>query len=430
MKDIDIPQLKQAARYRSVRQRSERLAAPLTPEDCQAQSMPEASPVKWHLAHTTWFFETFVLERFEPGFRPFDPSYRRLFNSYYDTVGDRHPRPLRGLLTRPTLDQVMAWRADVDARIERLLDRAPEEVLRLVVLGCQHEQQHQELILTDLKHLLSSSELFTAYGSLPPEQPCDDAGAAAVDWLAVAGGRYEIGHSGSGFAFDNETPRHSVWLQPFELADRLVTHREWGEFVADGGYRDPRWWLSDGWAWRVSSDVRTPLYWQGERSDAPIFTLAGLRAPQPDAPIVHVSYYEADAYARWRSAADPAGGPVRLPTEAEWEVAVCLHRPSPAPAPDDETAIVLHPAPVTGRGLRQLEDAVWQWTRSGYEAYPGYRPAAGAMGEYNGKFMVNQYVLRGGSFATPPSHRRLTYRNFFPASARWQFTGVRLARDG
>lgn len=435
MQIIDTPHAHLLARFQGVRAETERLAAPLTAEDCQAQSMPDASPVKWHLAHTCWFFETFVLERFEPVFRPFDPSFRVLFNSYYDAVGDRHPRPLRGLLTRPSLEQVRAWRADVDARITQLLMQAPaSEACALVELGCNHEEQHQELMLTDVKHLFSHTLLYPAYRPRAVGTGAPVRAVAPLSWLEVAEGRYEIGHAGPGFAFDNEGPRHRVWLAPFALAHRLVSHAEWAEFIADGGYRTPYWWLSEGWAWVTSQGIQAPLYWQGTRAEDPVFTLHGLETVDPSSPVLHVSYYEADAYARWRSATDSHCAGVRLPTEAEWEVAVSLHRPvASAVECVAEAQDGLHPEAAPGddvSGCVQVDDMLWQWTSSSYAAYPGYRPPPGAVGEYNGKFMVNQYVLRGGSFATPPAHRRLTYRNFFPAGARWQFTGVRLARDG
>ncbi|MFN3630004.1 MAG: ergothioneine biosynthesis protein EgtB [Casimicrobiaceae bacterium] len=435
---VETPHASLLARFRGVRTETERLIIPLTAEDCQAQSMPDASPVKWHLAHTTWFFETFVLERFEHGFRPFAEAFRVLFNSYYDAVGDRHPRPLRGLLTRPTLEDVRAWRAQVDARITQLLMQAPPpEACALIELGCNHEEQHQELILTDLKHLFSQSLLAPAYRPRAAATGASAGGVAPIVWLEVPDGCYEIGHPGVGFAFDNEGPRHRVWLARFALAHRLVSHAEWAEFIADGGYRNPSWWLSEGWDWVASQGVQAPLYWQGTRAEDPVFTLHGLEHVDPSTPVAHVSYYEADAYARWRGATDPHCAGARLPTEAEWEVAVSQHRPTALAGGHAEAMPGhLHPqpagchvAPGGPAGCMQVDDTLWQWTSSSYAAYPGYRPPPGAVGEYNGKFMVNQYVLRGGSFATPPAHRRLTYRNFFPSGTRWQFTGVRLARD-
>ncbi|MGE0799540.1 MAG: ergothioneine biosynthesis protein EgtB [Lautropia sp.] len=421
------------ARYRTVRARSLALAAPLSPEDCQAQSMPDASPVKWHLAHTTWFFETFVLARFAPDYRPAEPSYRMLFNSYYNAVGDRHPRPERGLLTRPALADVVAYRGAVDAAVERLLTGAaglPEGCAALLELGLQHEQQHQELIVTDVKHLLSCNPLGPAYrddGRFPdlPESPAARPAATAAaaghaiepaigpasrraaggtarrqGWHRSDGGIVEIGHGGAGFAFDNESPRHPTLLAPYALADRLVDCADYLRFIADGGYRRPELWLSLGWD-RVRAEYwEAPFYWRRIGTTAAAdaagwqqFTLAGWQPLDPAAPVAHLSYFEADAYARWADA--------RLPTEAEWE----------------------HLAASLDWGT------LWEWTASSYAAYPGFRASRDAIGEYNGKFMCNQYVLRGASFATPASHRRVSYRNFFPPEARWQFTGLRLARE-
>jgi ergothioneine biosynthesis protein EgtB len=411
-----------AARYRSVRARSVALVAHLSPEDCCVQSMPDASPVKWHLAHTTWFFETFLLERFEPAFQAHHPAFRVLFNSYYNGVGERHLRAERGLLTRPAHAEVLAYRADVDERIMRLLENGlPRPVqadfAELVVLGLQHEQQHQELIVTDMKHLLSRNPLQPAWQAMPPP-PCPR--APAQDWLAVPAGVVEIGHrdrldangAGSradagdgasdavGFCFDNELPRHRQFVERFALATRLVTNGEFRAFVEDGGYRDPALWLAEGWNWLQENAVSQPLYWQhGSAHGWQEFTLAGLRRLDPNAPLLHVSLYEADAYARWAGAV--------LPTEAQWEAAV-----------ND----------AGGAALTQVFDTAWQWTLSSYAPYPGYAQAPGALGEYNGKFMINQYVLRGASQATPPGHSRASYRNFFPAATRWQFSGIRLAR--
>ncbi|HET7791810.1 MAG TPA: ergothioneine biosynthesis protein EgtB [Rhizobacter sp.] len=384
-----------ATHYRQVRARTLELAAPLSPEDAGAQSMPDASPAKWHLAHSTWFFETFVLERFEPGFRPFDPAFRVLFNSYYNAVGDKHPRPQRGLLTRPSLDAVKAYRAEVDRRVLRLLDGDEPAALSLVELGLHHEQQHQELLLTDVLHLFSCNPLLPAYSeALAPPL----AAPQPMEWLVFAEGLIEIGHAGEGFAFDNEGPRHITFVPAFALASRLVSQGEYAGFIDAGGYRDPALWLSEGWDWLKAQGREHPLYWRRGERGWHTFTLHGLQPLDVHAPVQQVSYYEADAYARW------AG--MRLPTEAEWEAAAQQRR--------DE--------------LLQLDDACWQWTASAYLPYPGFRVSEGAVGEYNGKFMVNQMVLRGGSIATPRSHVRVSYRNFFPAGASWQFSGIRLAR--
>ncbi len=409
-----------SVRFAQVRENSRALAAPLSAEDCQAQSMPDASPVKWHLAHVTWFFETFVLEPFEPGFRAFDPAFRDLFNSYYNGVGAPFSRPHRGLLTRPGLTEVWRWREAVDGRVARLIERgAPEAALSLIDLGLQHEQQHQELMLTDVKHLLSVHPLRPAYRRPWPLAPV---AAVAADWIAFEGGLVEVGHGGGGFAFDNESPRHRQWLEPYALMNRLVTHGEWLAFVQAGGYTDPRWWLAVGWDWVRAHAVRAPLYWTlSQESGAlpTVFTLHGEVPLDPHTPVTHISYFEADAFARWAGA--------RLPTEAEWEAAA-------APLPvrgnlQDSGALHPLPAPGAGHGLLQMYGDVWEWTSSSYAAYPGYQPPEGTVGEYNGKFMVNQYVLRGGSCATPASHIRASYRNFFPTDARWQFNGLRLARS-
>ncbi len=387
--------------YESVRKRSLMLAEPLSAEDCGAQSMPDASPVKWHLAHTTWFFETFVLEPMEAAFQPFHPAFRVLFNSYYNGIGERHPRAQRGLLTRPALAEVRNYRANVDARIARLLaDHADnEELATLLELGLQHEQQHQELILTDVLHLLAQSALYPAYSAAPPPPPvCAPAGG----WVAFAGGLADIGHDGDGFCFDNELPRHRQFLQPFALAARLVTNGEYLAFVEAGGYRDPALWLSEGWDQVCALKLSRPLYWHCDDDGRwQEFTLHGLRPLDLAQPAAHLSLYEANAYASWRGA--------RLPTEAEWEVAA-------------------RGGAAAEGALQQLFGHCWQWTSSSYAPYPGYATAPGALGEYNGKFMLNQYVLRGSSAATPAGHSRASYRNFFPAGARWQFTGIRLAK--
>jgi ergothioneine biosynthesis protein EgtB len=404
---------KLADTYRAVRARSAELAAQLSAEDCCVQSMPEASPTKWHLAHTAWFFETFALEPHEAGFKPFDPTFRVLFNSYYNTVGEKHPRPQRGLLTRPALDDVLAYRVNVDQRMLALLGKADAKLAGIVELGLHHEQQHQELLLTDIKHLLSCNPLFPAYA----HPVANSAPSAALSWQDFAGGLIEIGHDGAGFSYDNELPRHRVYLQPYRLASRLVTNGEFAAFIAAGGYADPVLWLAEGWDWRLAQGREQPLYWHRDGAGWREFTLGGLLPLAPQQPVVHVSYYEADAYARWAGA--------RLPTEAEWE-----HAAADLPVRGNfADSVGFHPRAASGDGLAQMFGDAWEWTSSSYAPYPGFRPPSGAVGEYNGKFMVNQYVLRGGSCATPQGHVRASYRNFFPAPACWQFSGIRLARN-
>ena len=392
-------------RTAEVRSHSLALAAPLSAEDQCVQSMADASPTKWHLAHTTWFFEAVVLGPHAGDYQPFDARFSRLFNSYYESLGPRHPRPQRGLLTRPSLAQVHAYRAHVDAALRRFIDDADEAqwtaAAPLLELGLQHEQQHQELILTDILHALSCNPLLPAYRS-PSGKSARTPQTTAVEWIARSGGPAEIGHAGPGFAFDNETPRHAVLLAPHRIAHRLVNCGDYLAFMADGGYSRPTLWLSDGWAAVQAGGWTRPAYWiapddpRALSANWQAFGLDGVQPLDPSAPVSQLSFYEAAAYAEWAGA--------RLPTEFEWEAA--------CGAP----------------GVREMTGHVWQWTRSSYDPYPGFRPMAGAVAEYNGKFMVGQLVLRGGSSATPPGHERPTYRNFFPPAARWQFSGLRLAR--
>ncbi|RTL65586.1 MAG: ergothioneine biosynthesis protein EgtB [Hyphomicrobiales bacterium] len=388
------------------------LTAPLTPEDMVVQPMEDASPTKWHLAHVTWFFETFVLAKYLPGYRVFDETFNYCFNSYYETQGPRQPRPKRGVLSRPSTDRVLAYRAHVDDGLKALCACLGEQaavVAPLLEVGINHEQQHQELLLTDVLALLAANPLRPAYSSAPLGAQADT--ALTADWVAFDGGIHRVGHGGSGFAWDNETPCHDALVHPFQLADRLVTKAEWLAFMADGAYDAPLLWLSDGWATVVREGWRAPLYWEEKDGVWLTMSLQGLNPVDPRAPVTHVSYYEADAFARWAGA--------RLPTEFEWEVA----------AASQETGQPGGQAVSQAPRLRQLFGHAWQWTQSAYLPYPGYRPPAGALGEYNGKFMVSQQVLRGSSFATPEGHSRATYRNFFYPHQRWQFTGVRLARE-
>ena len=411
-------------RFEGIRRDTEALTANLTPEDQSIQSMPDVSPTKWHLAHTTWFFETFILNRFDADYRVFDPAFAYLFNSYYEAEGPRHPRPQRGLLSRPTVDIVAAYRDHVIAAIGRFVECAAEpiwaKVAPLLELGGQHEQQHQELILMDIKHVFSINPLLPAYRA-PQLQV--QAAALPLGWAEFAGGLKKVGHPGTGFAFDNETPRHKVWLEPFRLATRLVTCGEYLSFIEEDGYTRPEFWLSDGWATVCEQGWKAPLYWQHEDREWSIFTLSGPRRLNPAEPVCHVSFYEADAFAKW------AGK--RLPTEAEWETAA----EGTLVAGNFADSGHFHPcahgqSEATSQSLlQQIFGDVWEWTSSPYIPYPRFRPAAGAVGEYNGKFMCNQMVLRGGAAVTPAGHVRTSYRNFFPPSARWAFAGLRLAED-
>jgi ergothioneine biosynthesis protein EgtB len=383
--------------YRRVRDYTEALAAPLSPEDQVVQSMPDVSPTKWHRAHTTWFFETFLLGPSLPHYATFDAAYAFLFNSYYEAVGPRHPRPQRGLLSRPSVGDIARYRAHVDRAMHELIDECDEPAAALIELGLHHEQQHQELLLMDIKHVLSCNPTDPAYNLVVPSTR--DYGAAK--FVPVSGGTVDIGANGDAFAFDNERPAHVVHLDPFAIGDRLVTVGDWLAFIADGGYQRPELWLSDGWYAVQEEGWSAPLYWRDDGDDGwTVFTLSGRRELDPNEPVVHVSHYEADAYARWRDA--------RLPTEFEWE----------------------HAARSLSPGiLLDLDDEVWQWTSSAYLPYPRFHPAPGAVGEYNGKFMSGQMTLRGSARITPRGHTRPTYRNFFPPSARWMYGGLRLATD-
>lgn len=400
--------------YQSVRERSLSLVEGLSDADATIQSMEDASPAKWHLAHTTWFFETFMLAPLEDGYDLFDPSYNYLFNSYYDTVGERHARPMRGMLSRPSLDEIKAYRAHVD---DAMQSRFESGVLDpdLLTLGLAHEEQHQELLLTDILHAFAQNPLRPAFHA-PEPLPFPER-TPTEGWTDIEEGLYEIGTAGGDFAFDCEGPRHKTYLPGCRLKNRAVTCGEWSQFIADGGYDDPLLWLSDGWATVQREGWQAPLYWRQEDDAWRVMTLRGEQSIDADAPVAHISYYEADAFARW------AGH--RLPTEAEWEVAA---RRAPAEGNDLGTDR-LRPAPQCGDGIAGLFGDVWEWTGSAYLPYPGFRPAEGAVGEYNGKFMSGQMVLRGGSCATPPGHIRPSYRNFFHPDKRWQFSGLRLATD-
>ena len=432
------------AAYQKARERTETLVKPLSEADQTAQSMPDASPVKWHLAHTSWFFETFVLKPNLPGYSAFDPAFEYLFNSYYNSIGEQFPRAQRGAITRPGAPEVLAYRHHVDKHMTQLLSQLSPELLNsldtLLPLGLAHEEQHQELLITDLQHLFSINPLYPAV-TLPVQA---FAPVAALGWWPFPGGLVEIGAPAPGdasdvhvddspsfrfddspsfrfddspsFRFDNESPRHQVRLYPFALADRLVTNGEYAAFIDAGGYNDPLHWLSEGWAWRCREQISQPLYWLRRAEQWWQYSLAGLHALDPHAPVRHISLFEAMAYAQWCGC--------RLATEFEWEHAAA--RVEPSDSVYDPT--ILAPQPQS-QSADQLYNCLWQWTQSQYQPYPGYRPEAGAVGEYNGKFMSNQFVLRGGSCITPPNHIRASYRNFFPAATRWQFSGIRMAKD-
>ena len=415
-----------ASRFRRVRALTRALVAPLSDADATAQSMDDASPAKWHLAHTSWFFETFVLRDHVPGYRLYNDRWPYLFNSYYEAEGERHARPRRGMLTRPALDEVLHWRGEVEEALLDALPGLPPEARALVELGCHHEEQHQELLLTDILHLFSCNPLEPAIW--PGERKIPVAMPGPIGWIEGQSGDVEIGcaqpstfstlpSTSEGFAFDCEGPRHRTLLHPHALADRTVTNGEWAAFIADGGYREPRHWLSDGWAWLQREGVEAPLYWRRDGDTWTRFGLDGRRPIDPAAPVTHVSFFEADAYASWAGA--------RLPTEAEWEAAAAGHDPHAGNQLDCAGPVEPRPA---AAGPAFFGD-VWEWTGSAYRPYPGFRAAPGAVGEYNGKFMSGQFVLRGGSCATPRGHLRASYRNFFYPHQRWQFTGVRLAKD-
>ena len=429
------------ARYQQVRQFTDSLCEPLEIEDYVVQSMPDASPVKWHLAHTSWFFEALLLREYLAGYRPLDEAYNYLFNSYYNSIGEQFTRACRGLISRPTVAQVREYRRHVDDCMGALLAGADEDLRRsidpIVEVGLNHEQQHQELLLTDLKHMLSRNPLAPVYRDASPQSETDrdEREVPEMLWHGYPEGLVEIGHEGSAFAYDNEGPRHRRFVETFEIASRLVTAGEYQDFIHEGGYERADWWLSDGWATIQTEGWSAPLYWTRKDGSWHEFTLGGLRPVRPGEPVCHLSYYEADAYARWVSSRIPG---VRLPREDEWEIAATsggsdalLDDVCDGNFVDDG---VFHTRTLTERQVRtdrpvQMLGDVWEWTSSPYVAYPGYRSPEGALGEYNAKFMSNQLILRGGSCATSRSHIRATYRNFFPAHARWQFSGLRLARD-
>jgi len=407
-----------AARYQQVRALSNALVAPLSDADATAQSMPDASPAKWHLAHTSWFFETFILRDHVPGYQLHDARWPFLFNSYYEAEGERHARPQRGLLTRPSLDEVRAYRAAVDEAMLSAMPMLAERYGDLIALGLNHEQQHQELLLTDLKHLFSCNPLGPAVW--PSEQTSHSHEVTPLAWHAGPVGLIEVGDTAGGFAFDNEQPVHRHYLYPYALADRTITNGEWLGFMADKGYANAALWLSDGWAWVKNEGITSPLYWREGADGWEQFTLAGWQPVDPAAPVTHISLFEADAYAAWVGA--------RLPTEQEWEAAARTADPLGG-IQLDRAGPIAPQMVATGEGLSALFGNVWEWTGSAYRPYPGFRTADGAVGEYNGKFMSGQFVLKGGSCATPRGHMRASYRNFFYPHQRWQFTGLRLAKD-
>ncbi len=414
---LDVETL--AETFRSIRRASGAICEPLEPEDCCIQSMPDVSPTKWHLAHTSWFFETFVLAPSLPGYRCANAQYEHLFNSYYNSVGQQYPRPDRGLLSRPTLSEVLKYRAQVDDAMEELFARQLDrELLAVIELGTHHEQQHQELMLMDIKHVFSRNPIRPAYRELP-DTPAFD--VASVNWFSFGGELKTIGLKGTSFAFDNESPQHRVYVESFQLADRLVTCGEYLEFIDDNGYERAELWLSDGWNVVQQRNWNAPLYWERDDGRWRIMTLGGMRDLNPSEPVCHVSYYEADAFARWKHSC--------LPRESAWETVA-------SEMPLDGNFVesgLLHPAPRPSSNqagsLTQMFGDVWEWTISPYTAYPGFQSNDGALGEYNGKFMCNQMVLRGGSCVTPVSHIRASYRNFFPPDARWPFTGIRLSKE-
>jgi len=408
-------------RYSAVRGFTEDLCEPLFPEDCVIQSMPDASPTRWHLAHTTWFFETFVLAKAIASYKPFHPAFGFLFNSYYNAVGEQYSRPERGLLSRPRVEEIFDYRKHVDSKMQELLDdpasSLPADLLAVVEIGIHHEQQHQELILTDIKHVLWCNPLYPVYHESERES---NGQTRPIEWIEYDERLHWIGHDERGFAYDNESPRHRTFTDPFQLAARLVTNEEYRDFIEEGGYQRPEYWLSAGWDLVGKRGWKAPLYWIESEGERKHFSLSGIQPLDPSAPVCHVSYFEANAYARW------AG--VRLPTEAEWELAAGEVPIEGNFAESGRLQPVTLPSSTSDGAPSQLFGDVWEWTTSPYTPYPGYSAVEGALGEYNGKFMCNQYVLRGGSCATPGSHVRRTYRNFFPPDARWQFSGIRLAR--